>query len=455
MTRDTRPNILLVLMDSSQAGAHSCYGHPVCRTPSLDRLPREGARFAQAYTAAPICHPARAAIDTGCFPHRSGMLTNSALGGGHPFQVFPEVPSLAQCLSGDGYRSGYAGQGHLALRGFHDDRSIPTHRYMKELGARGLAERPTPETARRWCGRLPHSLEDSRDGCFATAALDLLHEYASNEAPWFLQCDFDGPHPPFYVCEPFAALYSPAEVPIPASLRDPLDAVPPAHANARRAQGVLAWDEAEWRAHIAYYLGYVSMLDALLGRLLDTLQELGLAENTAVFVTSDHAEMVGGHGIFTKYAGLFEEALHVPLVARLPSRWPAGRVPDGFVSGVDLMPTFAELAGVPAPACHGRSLLPALCGRDPSPRDDILCQYHGDGVGFYTLRSVRTADWKYVHAPFATDEVYDLRADPGETRNLIAEPAAADARDAMRRRLLRWMEDVGDPLARASSRLWV
>ena len=68
---------------------------------------------------------------------------------------------------------------------------------------------------------------------------------------------------------------------------------------------------------------------------------------------------------------------------------------------------------------------------------------------------MRTADWKYVHAPFATDEVYDLRADPGETRNLIAEPAAADARDAMRRRLLRWMEDVGDPLARASSRLWV
>lgn len=451
------PNLLLILLDSAQAHIYGHAGGPA-RTPHADRLAARGVRFPRAYCAAPICHPARSLVDTGLFPHANGMITNRCGRGAYPFAVFPHVPSIAERLSKLGYCTGYAGQGHIDVRGFDHDESYPTAEFHAWLRARGMEERPHPDHRHWGCGVLDGGLELARDTQFANRAAALLERLAvRQDQPWFVQCDFDGPHPPCWPPSSFVERVCPADVNLPTSLRDPLDDVPPALRRARDAQGGPERSDDEWRVAIAYFHAMTEFLDALVGRVLVALERLGQAERTVVLLSSDHGGLMGAHG-FTMHGSpaLYDPAVRVPLIVAGPGV-ATHRVAGSFVSHADLAPTLLELAGSPTSpeGLHGRSLAPLLQGTTPPDwRDDVYCEYSGDGVQFYSVRSVRTADWSYTFAPHGGEQLYDLAADPDERVNL-ADPREAsgqhDGRIAaglceMRARLGVWMERVDDPL---------
>jgi choline-sulfatase len=205
------------------------------------------------------------------------------------------------------------------------------------------------------------------------------------------------------------------------------------------------------RDAIRHYRALCTYLDHQFGRLLAALEATGAADNTLVLYCSDHGDYCGDHGLFAKGIPCFRGAYQVPAVVR----WPAGlvhpgRSVDAFVSLADFAPTFAELAGgTPSPDLTGRSLVPFV--RDQTPpgwRDEMHTQCNGVEL-LYTQRSVTTRDWKYVFNGFDDDELYDLRDDPHELRNLAADPARDDVKRAMCRRLWRFARAEADSAIQA------
>jgi arylsulfatase A-like enzyme len=200
----------------------------------------------------------------------------------------------------------------------------------------------------------------------------------------------------------------------------------------------------------------VSLLDAQIGRILDRLDELGIAEDTLVVYTTDHGDMCGDHRMIDKHYIMYDGVVRVPLLARWPARASAGRVCDSFVTNaMDLPSTFCDAAGLEAPGTfRGSSLVPLMTGDEPTDgRDDIYCAYHGNQFGLYSQRMVRDRRWKYVWNPTAEDELYDLASDPGELRNLATQADHSEELARLRRRLVGWMEQTRDRLLNTWTRV--
>jgi arylsulfatase A-like enzyme len=199
---------------------------------------------------------------------------------------------------------------------------------------------------------------------------------------------------------------------------------------------------------VSAYLGTISLLDAQLGRVLDGLEQLDLADNTLVVYTSDHGDMCGGHGMVDKHNVMYDDVVRVPMIVRWPGHTVPGSCCEAFVSNaLDLPPTFCEVADVGVPVTFtGHSLVPLLEGEQTNGRTDILCTYHGNQFGLFSQRMVRDRRWKYVWNPTALDELYDIRSDPGELVNVAGDPHYRDELMRLRHRLVAWMESTGDIL---------
>jgi arylsulfatase A-like enzyme len=296
----------------------------------------------------------------------------------------------------------------------------------------------------------PHiAPEQSRLAWGADHVIRMLEEGAATGAPLFVRWDPSEPHLPNVVPEPYASLYDPADIPPWPNFADPLEGKPYIQAQMRRTWGTDGWTWDDWAPLVARYFGEVSLLDAQVGRILNVLDRLGLTENTLVVYSADHGDMTGSHGMLDKHYIFYEEAARVPLIARGPGV-AAGAVCDAFVThGLDLAATFCAAAGVPAPdTFQGESLLPLLAAPDGAEdrREDIYAQYFGSQFGLYSQRMLRDARWKYVFNATAEDELYDLASDPAELTNRITDPACAADLSRLRRRLIAWMEQAGDPL---------
>ncbi|MBI2302493.1 MAG: sulfatase-like hydrolase/transferase [Armatimonadetes bacterium] len=442
-----RPNVLLILVDSARHDACRLNGG-AAELPALERLAAGGVNCPRVWATTPICHPARASLITGLHPHAHGMLTNGAFAGGYPFRIHPGTPTLPGILHAHGYRTAYAGQMHIVLNDWDDDRHETTADYCRWLRAAHGCEEAPPREQRAWlCGRVDYPVAATREGRFAERGMALLDDLVGRPEPWFLQLDFDGPHPPCWLPGEFWERYDPAGVPLPATLREDLAGKPEWVRLARRRQGSFERSEAEWRRLIASYLGHLTMIDTLVGRVLDRLQSLGMADDTIVVFTSDHATPVGDHG-FAMHGGppLYEDVLRVPLVVRWPAGLPRGATCGSAVQQVDLAPTLLELADVPAEApFHGRSAAPALRGEGDTP-DESYHPYEGTGNSFFSVRAFRQGRWKLIYTPHGAGELYDLEADPGETLNRLGDPACAAEEAELLRGMLAEMERVGDPL---------
>ncbi len=463
-------NFLVIQTDQQRRDCLGLYGNALVRTPTVDALAREGVAFDYAFTPTPICAPARASLITGKRPCHHGILFNRESGtvAGHDFRGKHET--LAGILAEGGYRSTLCGKWHVGsemppsecgfLGVFYPGYGYPSEHahylaYLEKLGT-GFTLRD------EFHSRMPNGSdgtllaavqegpEEASVPCYIVEqAIDAIRRSAARGEPFLVRCDFWGPHAPYIIPERYARMYDPASIPPWPNFDDDLSSKPGIQRAMRRYWGVQDFTWKEWSRLVAMCYGYTTLIDDQVARLLAALNDEGLADETAVFYTSDHGGMVGAHGLADKGPYPYDEICRVPLIARLPGA-PGGRRTDALAYNMDLMPTILELAGCRAPErLDAVSLVPLLRGEREKVREDetVLVEFHGHQAP-YSQRMVRTRSTKYVFNAPDSDELYDLAADPGELVNLAADPDRGELLARMRSLMRELLAAAGDPILR-------
>lgn len=447
-----RPNILFIQSDQHRRDCTGYGGACPVQTPNIDRLAREGVWFEQAYTPMPLCCPARQALLNGKRPETFGALWN--------YDITLKIPALEPSeyswtckLKESGYNLGYVGKWHVHPH--HDPTAYGFDRYISEgdYAAFRHSKHPDVRLTNGWFGEEdPVQVDDSRTHWLADRAVDLIRQFTGESKPWHIRLDFPEPHLPCQPAGEFARMYKPEDAAEWGSFRDEFKDKPYIQRQQLLNWGVKDYTWEDWAPTVARYYGIITQMDAAIGRVLDALDEMGLAENTIVIYTSDHGDMCGGHGMVDKHYVMYDDIVRVPLVVRWPGVVPEGVQSDKFVyNALDLPPTLLSALGMEVPEFfQGRSMLPILKGEDVSGwREEVVSTYNGQQFGLYTQRMIRNCRWKYVWNTTDVDELYDLESDPNELRNLIHEPEHMQVISGLRKKLYEVLERDGDELARS------
>ncbi|MEL7542282.1 MAG: sulfatase-like hydrolase/transferase [Pseudomonadota bacterium] len=413
-------NLLIIMSDEHAADAMGCAGHALAHTPTLDALAARGARFTNAYTPSPICVPARAAFHTGRPIHETSYWSSA-----EPYDG--RVPTWGHAVRAAGRRC--ASVGKLHFRSSEDDNGfapelLPMHVVGGIGWAEGLLRDPMPDYrdhARELADDVGtgESSYTRYDRAITERACRWLKTEAQADArPFTLFVSLVSPHYPLTAPAEHAAHFDPAKMPLPHHVEGHLDHPVLSAMREFWCYGDY-FDEARIREARAAYLGLVSFLDANVARILSSLDDAGLADTTTVLYASDHGELLGNHGFWTKSL-MYEDSVRVPLIMAGP-RVPSGAVCDAPVSLLDLYPTVLDAMAVPqttdAPTgpLAGTSLFETI--RTPSPDRTVFSEYHDGGspTGFFMIRWDR---WKYIHYVGARPQLFDLQDDPREHRDL-------------------------------------
>ncbi len=459
-----RPNVLIIYPDQMRYDAMGCADNPVIKTPHINRLSSEGVHFSEGYTSYPICCPFRASMLTGKYAQGHGMVQNH-------FPLRGDQTFLAECMADAGYRTGYVGKWHLEggpkpgfvppdrrfgfehFVGFNRGHDYFSSIYFDDEGQAYHSTRYEPD----------YQTDQFMEFIDGAAKAD-------DGKPFFGYVSYGPPHFPMNMPDHYRHLYDPNEVPLPVGVPNPelqrsfqkLRSEVYCGGDPRsRFHSHAAYDtkppgepetEAEIRQFIAEYYGMITNIDGNIGRILNQLDALGIADNTMVVLVSDHGDMLGQNG---HYCGIkcqaFRGAMHVPLIVRYPDRFKPQRTEALVDVGVDMMPTLLDLCGIDAPEeMDGESYLKVLDGQATEARDEIMYQVFtqddGQQTEFspYAQRGIRTKDWLYVRHKDRRVMLYDERADYHEQNNLVDDPAYASMMDEFDARLTAHMEATGD-----------
>ena len=445
-----KPNILLIMSDQHR---YDCIGYsrdyPVS-TPHLDRLAAQGACFTNAYTPIPLCCPARQSLLAGRRPESFHAFWNADLVPNA--ELSPEAYTWTKALQENGYRNGYVGKWHVNRE--HSPLAYGFDDYVGEADYRRFREEKHPDIqfTNGWFGEPdPVPLEDTRTHWLADQAIALIERYASSGVPWHIRLDLPEPHLPCRPHPKFLEQYENIEIPQWRSFGDTFLGKPYIQKQQLLNWGVedYAWED--WEPIVRRYYAIISQLDDAVGKVLGRLADLGLDGDTVVIYTADHGDMCGGHRMMDKHYIMYDDVVRVPLIIRYPGKVPAGARVDRFVYNLlDLPPTLLEWAGLSIPAdFHGASLAAILEGRPVAEwRTEVVSTYNGQQFGLYNQRMIRSADFKYVWNMTDTDELYDLRQDPDELRNVAGDPAYAGVLSELRSKLYRELTRHEDPFLR-------
>jgi arylsulfatase A-like enzyme len=432
---EARPDVIILLTDQQRADAFGAAGATDVRTPSMDRLARQGVLFTHAFAATPQCSPSRAALLTGRYPHRTGVMGNTGPEGGGAAAAGEvpagmsgaldrSIPALGQIFAAAGYDTAYFGKWHLG--GNPGQYGFEVHDAV--IHDPSLARRVTEFVRARGAN--------------------------AGRKPLLLVVSWINPHDIYSVLSDAApSQRALAGVRVPANTVDTLQQKPfpqRHYLEADQGKPFVGADGAMWRRYRAFYNGLVETVDREIGLVLDAVGRRDIPPITVL--SSDHGDLGGAHGLPYKGPAMYEEPIRVPLVIAWPGGIPAGRS-DALVSLIDLLPTLCDLTGVPAPkGVDGLSLRPLLerraSGRRAWRRDMIVGEYYGKQAWRVPIRMLRTARWKYVRYLGYGEELYDLTADPAELRNLAQEPRAASERRRLARELDDWIRRTDDPFPR-------
>lgn len=420
----TGHNVVFIMSDEHSRRVLGAYGNSIVRTPNLDAMAARGALFESAYCNCPICVPSRASFATGRHVHSIGCWDNA-----FPYRGIP--PSWGHRLHERGHRCDSIGKLHYRgsddPNGF-DNEILPLHVLNGEGDIQGMLRRPPPtrESTRQLAGdagagdstylNYDRNIRDEAIRWLKKAALE------RHTKPWCLFVSFVCPHFPLVAPPEFFNLYDRAKLPLP-RLRNPADF--PDHPVLRKLREVQNYDdhfrdEEHVRIALAAYYGMVSFLDDNIGRMLRTLDEVGLAEDTLVIYTSDHGDNLGTRTFWGK-SNMYEEAVGVPLILKGPGVSAGQRIATP-VSLIDAYPTIITAVGesltADERALPGRSLFDIIdnAGGDRT----VFSEYHAVGslTGIFMVRFGR---YKYVHYEGYRPQLFDLESDPMETRDLVLE----------------------------------
>jgi len=460
-----RPNILWIGFDQFRADALGCQGNPVCQTPNLDRLASQGVRFSNAYTTCCLCSPARASMLTGKFAFKHGMGTNCDLYQSLARELLHPEMLLHPRLKALGYNLGYVGKWHIdadkaaadfGFEGFgppgygNIEKRPEFLKYLKDAGLSfGAVKNPIFGNAKNKTllgGEWDGPVETTPGYFVAERTIGLLNKYAKQGKPFFLDCQFWGPHPAYLPSREFLRRHDRAALKPWVNWDDDLKGKPASVVRFRSGfYRQLPKDWSGWRELVGLYYDYITMFDQQVGRILERLEKLGLADNTIVVVEADHGDMTGSHGLFDK-GFMYQEAFRIPLIVRWPARCKRPAVCNELVYNMDIFPTILDALGQPDETLDGKSFLSVLDGKPAANRDAIYLEFHGIRY-LYSQRALVTHDgYKYIFNAGDFDEFYDLNNDPGELTNRIDAPEYRATVARLRERIKRAAAETRDPI---------
>jgi uncharacterized sulfatase len=426
-------NVLFIAVDDMKNDL-GCYGNPIVKSPNIDRLAARGVKFDRAYCQFPLCSPSRSSLLTGLRPDSTRVFDLQY----HFRQGLPEVMTLPQMFMTNGYYTArvgklyhYGNPGQIGTSGLDDPASwqafynpagrdktaleLDVIRYTGKKGG-GLGSTMAYLNDKSGKG------EEHTDGKVATQAIQLLEKH--KDKPFFLSVGFYKPHCPWITPGGYFEKYSLDTMKLPDLAPNYRDSVPaPALASTKPWPYLGVTTDQARECKLAYYAA-ISFVDAQIGRVLDSLDRLGLRDNTIIVFWSDHGYQLGEHGLWFKQS-CFEESARVPMIIASPATKNAGRTCVRNVELIDLYPTLADLAGLTQPkGLEGVSLRPLM--ENPTARwtRPAFTQVQRGG---FPGHSVRTERWRYTEWDFGAKgaELYDHAADPQEQHNLSADPKYA------------------------------
>ncbi|MGB7305987.1 MAG: sulfatase-like hydrolase/transferase [Burkholderiaceae bacterium] len=478
-----QPNIVLIMTDQQRADTVGALGWPWAQTPNLDKLAKSGTSFTNCFVTSPVCVASRASLFNGVYPHSTNIYSN--------FE--PWEPNWVSWLADAGYHCVNIGKMHInpydASGGFHQrfvvenkdrplfldeherafydewDKAIKAHGLIKPSRYTRVAK--DPELFAKALGCFEWELDESlHPDTFVGQTANWWLDERKAESPFFLQIGFPGPHPPYDPPKRWLDQYGDVDMPFGPVSAEELAGQPSMHAHLRNTMKRFNIDSVAWRDGLStdelkriwrHYLANVSLIDHQVGQLITTLEKRGVADNTVILFSSDHADALGEHGHIQKWT-MYDSVTRVPLICRLPSALNSGS-PTGVqchdqVQLMDLASTIVELAGIDVPSnWEARSLMPMLAhgsweaatGSDQdkpkAPRPYAYAELGRDHIQSSAEHLImrRNDEFKVVIYPgTAEGELYELQEDPGETNNLWNNPKWRTRRDQAVSEILEW-----------------
>jgi len=448
---ERRPNVVFILTDDQRWDALGCAGHPFLKTPHLDRLAAEGARFANCFCTTSLCSPSRASMLSGLYAHAHGITNN--------FTDYPnDLPSFPRQLQAAGYATAYIGKWHMNEQ---SDERRPGFDFW--ASHKGQAKYYDTE----------FNINGTRGvlkGYYTTRVTDLAIDWMAQQRPqdkpFLLILGHKAPHSPNTPEPQYEHLFDNVKIEYPDTafhlegkpdwIRQRLDTWHGIYGPLwgfrkefpdRRPEAVSAF-----AAFCRAYYATIKSLDDSVGRLYEALRASGQLDNTLIIFVGDNGFFLGEHGMMDKRT-MHEASIRIPLLARYPALIRPGTVVGRMVLNVDIAPTILDICGAaPLPKGHGQSWRRLAAGDATGWRTSWYYTYDYEKQFPYTpnVRGVRTDDWKYIHYPHGDGkpdrhraELYHLKADPLETKNLIDDPAQAPRVGQLKSELQRLMADAG------------
>ena len=449
--QDNRPNIVFILCDDLRWDCMSCAGHPYLKTPNIDRLANEGVRFKNAFCTTSLCSPSRASILSGLYAHTHKVMDN--------FTEFPaNLPSFPARLHEEGYETAYIGKWHM---GENNDEKRPGFDYFVSHKGQG-----------KYYGT-EFNIDGKRqviNGYYTHIVTDFAIDWIKRprNKPFLLMLGHKAPHS-FYIPEPkYSNVFDNVEIKYPDTAFN-LEGKPQWIKDRLTTWHGIYGPLFEWRknfpdtspegvkdfaAMTRAYWGTILSVDDSVGRIYDTLKQLGILENTIIVFMGDNGLLNGEHGMVDKRT-MHEPSIRIPLIIRYPGLTPTNnpKVIEQMVLTVDIAPTILELCNAkPLRNIHGKSVVKLVQKGDPKWRTSFFYEYNYEKQFPYTpnVRGVRTDEWKYMHYPHGDGkpdrhlaELYNLKEDPEERFNLINDPKYAPVVKKLQAELKRLMKETG------------
>jgi len=422
-----RYNVLFIIADDLNT-ALATYGHPMVKSPNVDRVARWGLRFDRAYSQFPLCNPTRASFLTGLRPDRTRVYDNAV----HFRKNVPNCVTLPEFFRKHNYFTARVGKifhygvpTQIGTSGLDDPQS-----WDMVVNPRGRDKDEESKIFSLVPGQFGGTLswmaaegvdEEQTDGIGATEAIRLLEQ--NKDRRFFLGVGFYRPHTPYVAPKKYFSLYPLEQVPLPTIPQNYFETIPRLASTLKPEEA--AMDEMTKRRAIQAYYAAITFMDAQLGRVLDALERLQLRDQTIIVMTSDHGYHMHEHGLWQKRT-LFEESARVPLLIAAPGMKGAGKSTQAIVEMVDIYPTLVDLCGFKVPEeLDGMSLAPILNNPDHPGKSHAVTQVtRGGGKGKIVMGySVRTDRWRYTEWDGGKQgrELYDHQNDPHEMHNLAGE----------------------------------
>lgn len=449
-----KPNVLFIISDDLTTTAISSYENQMCQTPHIDKLASEGMRYTRAYSQYPVCGPSRASIMFGYYPNATE--TYGYVSGRE--NVGEQRDSWSQLFRTNGYYSARVSK--IFHMGVPIDIEAGTNGADDEASWNERYNSPGPEWRADGKAELvqnnPYGLKPRQGGNVMTIVEadgdELVHsdgktaEKASQiirqhkDKPFFLAVGFVRPHVPFVAPAAYFESYSYEQMVLPPVVQNDWEDIPDKGINYVTSIHAKMSEEQEKKAIAGYYAS-VSYMDAQVGKILKTLKEEGLEDNTIVIFTSDHGFHLGEHRFWMKVS-LHEESVRIPLIIKVPGKEPG--VCHSLAELIDLYPTIAELAGIKtSPHLQGKSLVQTLNDPSVEVRDMAFSMNNWRGKA-YLLRTKKWAYIQYDEDASSGMELFDMDYDPGQYNNLASNPKYADIVEEFKERLEIKLEEVRD-----------